>query len=525
MDWRALLIVSGAVIFFSFILTAREQSAAEKFFFEALRSHGIAADVIVDGRTVSVRSGEVTYQGETVTGAPAFAAMRLAYARTVAERSPLFALPGTSPSDLRDAVDELQQTANQLADIQKDTVAADLIRNSLYPLDFLRKAASAEAARIAFIHDSDAAHEQAYYDAIREEFASYILGIHNFRNGIAQIVPDTTPPYVAAGKLVSKEAILSALGDIEIRAKKTKGVFDARVMCLRGHTSRCNPQDLLLPTLPEPLADTVSDDSIRAALSIQAMYADIVNYNGVRPWPLIVLSKSACASDFPSPPIYHVVVSSLRSDIPPIRRGIYIGDIRLIDIREYESVPFYRDLQSRGIEFVLSPPLLHYECTEDARDLSAILFTEDIMQESSSTSRVYYQSEAVGRANALARTGDPNGIQYVLSAQNHSTHFDQSLRSISWVEQINVNLVKSGVEADLKAYNLFFSRSGFVSLFAVGNPSFVGDVSLFEPISLDPSKEPYVYYSNFPDGEKKNKILQDIRSYVSIHLENRPQIP
>ncbi len=525
MDWRALLIVSGAVIFFSVILTAREQSTAKQFFFEALRSHDITADVIVDGRTVSVRSGEVTYQGETVMGPPAFAAMRLAYARTLAERSPLFALPGTSPSDLRYAVDELQQTANELADIQKDAKSADLIRSSLYPLDFLRKAASAEAARIAFVHDSDTGHEQAYYDAVREEFASYILGIHNFRNGVAQIVPDTTPPYVAAGKLVSKEAILSALADIEMRAKKTKGMFDARVMCLRGHTSHCNPTDLLLPVLPESLADTVSDDSVRAALSIQAMYAHIVNYDGARPQPLIVLSKSACVSNFPSPPIYHVVVSSLQPDIPPIRRGVYIGDIRLIDIREYDNLPFYRDLQSRGIEFVLSPPLLHYECMEDARDLSAILFTEDIMQESSSTSRVYYQSEAVGIANALARAGDSNGIQYVLSAQNHSTHFDQSLRSISWVEQINVNLVKSNVGADLKTYNLFFSRSGFESLFAVGNPSFVGDVSLFDPISLDASKEPYVYYSSFPDGEKKDKILQDIRSYVSMHLENRPHTP
>ena len=524
MDWRALLIVSGAVIFFSFILTAREQSTAERFFFEALRSHDITADVLVDGRTVSVRSGEVTYQGETVTGAPAFAAMRLAYARTLAERSPLFALPGTLPSDLIYAVEELQQTANQLADIQKDAESADLIRSSLYPIDFLRKAAKAEAARIAFMHDSDTANEQAYYGAVREEFTAYILGIHNFRNGIIKTVPDTTPPYVAAGKLVSKEAILSAMGDIEARAKKTKRAFDARVMCLLGHTPRCNPQDLLVPTLPEPPAD-VSDDSVRAALSIQAMYAHIVNHDGVRPSPLIVLSKSACVSDFPSPPIYYVAVPELQSDIPPIRRGIYIGDIRLIDIREYGNLPFYRDLQSRGIEFVLSPPLPHYECMEGARDLSAILFTEDIMQEASSTSRVYYQSEAVGIANALARTGDPDGVQYVLSAQNHSAHFDQSLRSISGVEQMNVNLVKSGVEAELKTYNLFFSRSGFESLFAVGNPSFVGDVSLFEPISLDRSKGPYVYYSNFPDGEKKNKILQDIRSYISLHLENRPRTP
>ncbi len=504
------------------ITLSRTQSAASRFFSEALRTHNVSADVTVHERILTVRAGEVTFEGGPVSDADAFEALRLTYARTLAERSPLFALPGTSPSDLNYAVDELRRTANQLADIQKNAASADLIRSSLYPLDFLRKAASAEAARIAFVNTADAIHEQAYYDAVRKEFTSYILGIQNFRRGVIRAVPDSIPPYVAAGKLVSKEALLSALQNLETGAKKMMGVFDARTTCLRGYTSHCNPQNLSLPTLPEPIANTISNDSIQTASSIQSMYRKMGIDDQPLPAPLIVLSQSVCASDFPNPPIYHVMVPNLASDVPPFRRGAYIGDIRLIDISAYGNIPFYHDLQSRGIRFVLSPPLLHYECMEEARDLSAILFTEDVMREASPTSRVYYESEAVRIANNRARAGDPDGIRYILSAQNHSSRFDQTLRDISWIEQTNMGLMKGGVGADLRTYNLFFSRSGFASLFAAGNPSFVGKISLFDSVSIPTSEKPYIYYSNLPDEKTRGKVLEDIRNYISIHLAEHP---
>ncbi len=524
MDWRAVpCIFAGFFLFVLFPLSiVFKQYNAEKFFSAALNTHDISTEVLVDGRRLSIRSGKVTLNGTVLTGLSAHEALRLGYARTIAERSPLFALPGTSPSDLTYAVNELQQTAYQLADIQKDAASSDFIRNSLYPIDFLHKAAKAEALRLEFIAAADLGREQAYYDAIDEEFSSYLLGIRNFRDGVIRMVPDQTPPFVAAGKFISKEAILSALVDIEERAKKTKKLFDARILCLRGRTSNCNPQDLQLPTLREQPTGTVPSDSIRAALSIKSIYANIGDDDQIRNAPLIALSQNVCAYNSPSPPIYVVAMPKIDSGAPALRRGIYMGDIRVININEYKDLPFYQSLQSKGIEFVLSPPLLHYECMDEARDLSAILFTENIMRESSSTASVYFQSDAIRIANDRARAGDSAGIQYVLSAQNHSTHFDQSLRDISWIERTNVNLNNNGAGTDLRTYNLFFSRSGFVSLFAVNNPSFVGDAALFDSLYVPSSEQPYLYYSSLSDGIKKNKLLQDMRSYVSLHLKHLP---
>lgn len=517
MDWRPLLIVSGGVVVFALIVTAREQSIAKQFFFEALRAHTIITDVLVDGRTVSVRSGEVTYQGETVTGATRFAAMRLAYARTLAERSPLFALPGTSPSALTYAVHELQQTANQLANIKNDAASADLIRGSLYPLDFLGKASDAEAARIAFIHTSDTVHEEAYYEAVRKEFTSYILGIHNFRTSVAQVVPDTTPPYMAAGKLVSKEAILSGLQNMEMRAKKTKEVFDTRITCLRGHTSRCNQQDLSLPSLSVSEPGHIDAESLKRARAIQSFFASIAGNIQLRDAPLIVLSKSVCTAATPSPPIFVVIDSKVSPGVPMRVRPMFVGDIRFIKIGEYGNLPFYQDLRSQGIEFVLSPPLLHYECMDEGRDFAAILSTQTILQSSSST--VLYEADAIRAANARSASGDPDGIAQSLAIKYNSTQFDQSLRDITWAEQENLNLTKDGLRPDLDITNLFFSRSGFASLFAVDNPSFVGDIMLFPSAFIPPSQQPYLYDSQLPPGVQKSKLREDIRKYVILHLK------
>src|SRR3989344_4163104 len=107
MQRRAVPGILGSLIFLTLfaVLIGSDQRHAEKFFSDALRTYDISADVGVDGRRLEVRAGAVSLNGAPAAGALSLEALRLTYARTLAERNPLFALPGTSPSDLAYAVD------------------------------------------------------------------------------------------------------------------------------------------------------------------------------------------------------------------------------------------------------------------------------------------------------------------------------------------------------------------------------------------------------------------------------------
>jgi hypothetical protein len=91
---------------------------------------------------------------------------------------------------------------------------------------------------------------------------------------------------------------------------------------------------------------------------------------------------------------------------------------------------------------------------------------------------------------------------------------------MAWAERANAELVREGVEADLDISNLFFSRSGFVSLFMAHNPSFVGDgLTTFAPADIQLSAYPYTYFSTLTSPEERTKALADIRDYILLHLD------
>lgn len=516
---RAMPFILGGLMFLAFIavVLTRDQFHTERFYSDALRAYDVSADVFVGGRQLSVRAGTTSLNGVPVTGASSREAVRLAYARTLAERNPLFAFPGTSPSDLAYAVDELQATANQLANLQHDTEHAELIRTALYPIDFLRKAGVAETARLEFIAHTDSENEKGYERAVRKEVDAYLSDLRTFRNAITTVVPDGTPAYIAAGKIVSKTTILAALSTLEAELRATMQIFNTRMQCLRGFVARCNLQDLALPSLKVPESGHIDEKSIARAREIQSLYAAMRDDAQLKVLPLIVLSESACFKDVPSPPIFFVTESTVLSEAPPYVEPVFVGDIRFIRTDEYENVPFYQGLRSHGIDFVFSPPLLHYECTDEARDATAVRSTRMILGASSSS--VVYQADAIRTAHANAVSGDPTSIARALAIKYNSTQFDQSIRDITWTEQKNLNSRKQGLNPGLDTVNMFVSRSGFTSLFATHNSSFIsGNRALFPASFIPTSEQPYLYDSQISSGAQKLKLRRDMKEYFLLHL-------
>jgi hypothetical protein len=242
----------------------------------------------------------------------------------------------------------------------------------------------------------------------------------------------------------------------------------------------------------------------------------------VRGAPLYVLERSVCTTDAPGTPTYVLAIVSpdMQQDIPPRMRGIYVGDIRLIEIRKLGDLGFYRDLEARGIRYVLSPPLLHYECMDEALDYAAIFATQLAVEAGGSAPSVRYEADGIAIANEHASSGRPEDMGLALAFRYNSARTDQIIRNMAWSERANAELVREGVEADLDVSNLFFSRSGFVSLFMAHNSSFAGDdLTTFAPANIPPSAYPYTYYSSLTAPDERAKALADIRDYILLHLD------
>lgn len=493
-----------------------------RFFQNALATHAINITVQLDGHNISFAQGKVSTLG--LSKSENLRALRLAYAATLAARSPLFALPGTNPDDLRYATAQLRLQALELAALQTDTQLANLVRDNLYPVDFLDAAADAEAARVTFITNPREETMQEYDRALEQEVSLYRRTLDQFEHAARQALKPNMPPYVAAGKLVSRERILGGIQTLRSGFNGMDTVRVRRALCIRGVVYFCSTTDLKTPTIPEVPTHKLTEEEVRAAQENRDLYIESLRpgLEGeiLRGAPVYALSKAVCAPDSPGSPTYVLAVGSSTPSIPARMRGVYVGDIRLIDIHKLATLPFYSDLQSRGVEYVLSPPLLHYECMDEVLDYSAIFSTQLVMDAEQQTPTVRYESDAIALANTLAQDGKSEHLSFALSFLYHSARMDRVARDIVWSERANSELVREGIAADLDATNLFFSRSGFVTLFMAHNRSFVGpDISLFEDASVPRSAYPYTYYSTLTSPVEKTQIIKDVKFYIQLHLD------
>src|SRR3989344_7146478 len=126
------VIAAGCILaFFSLALGVfifREQAIS--FFSSALQQADVIETVSVQGGTYRVDRGFVSRSdGVLVRPAQTIKALRLAYALTLARRSPLIGLAGTNADKLDAATTQLEEVQDTLADLQDEEEDKRLIRN------------------------------------------------------------------------------------------------------------------------------------------------------------------------------------------------------------------------------------------------------------------------------------------------------------------------------------------------------------------------------------------------------------
>ncbi len=520
----ALLLASGWYMY-----TSKHDRTAHAFFLESLTKAGIPAS---DNDSLS--------------------ALKLAYAKALAGRSPLMALAGTDPETMSLSVDKLEQSVVRLSTLQKDRNADELVRSSLYPIAFLRSMANLEAERLRFVSSGSDTDELAYETAQYAAIRAYKDDLQRFRRAFLRIVPADTAEFTNDSTVISRDGIIRALDELGNKISKTEGALRQRNRCLAGFISACDRNSLTLPIVPVVKDFPVHAEDISRAEKIRSMLGAAFNNPTIGNAPIIQLSRSACTESIGLPPLFvvHTAQPSPTNDATGLRVS-FVGDLKLLKSDLYNEVPFFKYFADHGISYVYTP-MSFYTCSETGYDFERVLGVRSVSEFSNEFNVSQYVSGTTSAAlrklervlaptNSILRESDamqylaetqalitsgalprpPAGAIEYLSLQiaNRTSKFDFILENIAVIEDHNVRLAHRNIPVALSAQYLFFTRSAFPLLFMSSNTSVSGRYDRpFKENNAAFKEQAYTLYSSLPDTEStRNKLIREIRMYTNLH--------
>lgn len=534
-----ILALLGGAVYLSSLFTHHEENL-RVFFSDALRSARIEEDVLIGETRYHVQAGNTYKNGQPVPDYEALSALRLAYEKTIARRTPLMAIAGTDPDDLEDAIRALEETRSHLAELQETPHETFLVQSALYPIAFLRSLAELERARLAFIESGSQFDAWKYRIAMRDIFSIYRHDLYVFRRAFLRGVPENVRGYATPRKIITRHGILRALDDLTRGINKTESRFRRRLDCTHGRQDLCAHEDLLLPKLIEPPEQSVSPQASSLVRKVTSLLVSAGIPLDTTDSSTVLLSKSLCTEPDRAGPFY-----SIYPDETGKYRGqriLFTGDLRFVRSEEHRRVPFFDYLKERRVAYVLVP-LGHYTCLEIGHDwgrlfstlavrdvavhspLSAIAPWEMLGKlkklEASLTSSIVKERDAVEYVATAQRltveTEIPQDIlkkiePLLLQIHNKSTNLDQMVLDVARTEGEAAHLNKKGIAIDISVPYLFFVRSGFPLLFLSTNPSAVGTLEdLFEVKTTPADSEPYLYYSSMRlDSRIREVLVHDV---------------
>ncbi len=528
------------------------QQSASLFYSSALRDAKISEEVTVDSRRYDVVLGKVELSGENISRIRADKSIELAYAKALARRSPFMALAGTDPKQLETAIDALEETKNKLAEVQKNRKDGDLVKSSLYPIEFLSALANLERARLLFLANGDEDSQKKYQMAQNQAFYAYQDDIGSFKKAFIQAVSPNAKFFAFGGNLVDRESITKALDTLSSGMRETKSMIEKREKCLSGKTAQCVISDLDFPTVSVLEKQVIAPALISQSNTIRSILAKALGDNEIMNGPVIGLSKSRCTADTPGAPLFvlYYKVKTMEKDME-YYNSLFIGNIRFIDSEKQKQIEFFKYFALHGVKYVLSLPNAYYECPLSWYDTGKILGIHSVIAFAKKSSVSAYASgenksrlkkleDSFASPNALVEEKD--AVDYIsvsqnvakegavpedvvdeiislsLQLRNVSAKFNNLITEISRIENKNLDLVRRGINLSLDLSYLFYVRSGFISLFLAHNPSATGfHGPFFEQNTIPLEKQPFIFYSSLPYTPiVESEIMKDIEFLYQV---------
>lgn len=533
----------------------RAQSESDRqyaYFSSALADAQIIEDVVIGPTPYHVESGIVsTPKGIVPQSRNALSALQTAYALTVTKRNPFFAIAGTDSIQLSQAVERLSTIQRQLAEAQDSSKEQYLVGSALYPTRFLASLADLERERVSFLESGKSTDALRYSYALLSTMESYNNNIRAFQFAFERVVNQHTATYATAQEIITRNSILKALEGYENNSSDLHTKHKKRMKCIAGHIDLCNPRDLSIPPLSKPTSQGGAPLDTSRVRDIKSLLADADTPIDLTA-PVVYLLGSVCApTTSKSAPAYTVAKRTQAQSGTQETYFIPVGDIRLIRSSQHTSVPFLAYFANHDVEYVPMRTNNHYNCIKLAEEQGRVFWilairefahrsplttfaetqTKDTLLElehalsgefvSESDAYAYMTiARSLSTTHALPPHISDEIIDLILQLNNASSMFDSTVNIMAFMEEGNLTLFKQGLQTDMYAPYLFFVRSGFFGLFGGANPSISGSQYQFEPNTIPPKKQPYIYYSSLPlTTSMRDKLLHDFTFYYRLHWD------
>lgn len=516
------------------------------YFPRSLQKARASERVVVGGVPYVVLDGTVTGRKNSEIGEARI--LRVAYAKALAERSPLIALAGTDPDELERALEELRTTQDRLSAIQESERDRMLVREGLYPILFLESLARLERARIAFVESGDEGDLARYQAALREAGDAYLNDITRFRMAFLMAVPREAPEFAGTDVVVSRSMVLEQLSRLESGMRVTRRNIAEREQCVAGIISSCSSSDIEPTEIPA--SNTPDDVPMSVIRDVRALFSSAANAPSIADGPVYRLSAPACdvAPGF-APALVPFEYRS-PSDLPPYERIFDVRDIRFTPSESYAKLPFFAYFADQGVDYVHNPWFTYYKCLRLGSDYGTVFAMRHIRNiandaplsgrvpapisgeirtlerrllgpvvEESDVREYLHTAQRISAGNPALLTESEAYEEAALMLKNRSAGFDRAVRLIAHTENISARLLERGLSVDLDASYLFLVRSGFYMLFLGDNPSVIGAQRIAMRSSADISPAvPFVFFSSHADNaELREKLSHDLAFDLSLH--------
>lgn len=519
----------------------RGRLASNDFYARSLLAAGADSAVEIGGETYAIQNGAVYGPGERpVPSVVRSAALKLAYAREMALRNPIYSLEGTDLDALRSAIYRLADAGSDLAASQTD--ATDQARvDRLYPIEFLTAIADAEAGRRALLKETSWENKRAYEIALAHAAQLHAAAARAYAKDF-DAIESPHFSYALPSGVITKESTLAAVRALESSTARMPDEVRRRARCSAGFVALCSTSDL---TIHEPAApareDTASSmpESVRWALDVRSRAED--DAAALRD-TFFAMPDTTCTGSFPAPNFY--AIHEPTSLFPFPREAWYAGDALFIDVsaaasqRDAETL---RYMEMRGVSYLPLHPMTFYMCPNAPDTAGALFSLEEALRRAQSGSlpmpsissghvsplRVIDGSEltraftqlAAGNRSSRAPAERDAIISTTVMLENKTAGFEHLVEQIAHVEEWEVSMKRAGAPIDLSPQRLFSTQSGFPSILLAYNASVFRNSESYSIVDRAQATPPahILSWSRLRDSVSMSKIVEDTRLFFLMH--------
>lgn len=481
-------------------------------------------------------------------------ALLLAYQKAAARRSPIFHIAGTDTSALHVIADSLDNSRKQLAEKQGDLIARVRVGH-IFPVEFLRSLATLENARQQFLLSGNEDDARAYTQQLTETLQEYRRALGHFERNFEHSVSIKRPAFASGRDAVDRETLLATVRILQEQTAKTAAHIRARNWCFNGHIENCDLRDIAVPTITPVLRHAQSEDRAAHTKSVRIARKGLGAYTAEE-FRTLSIAESACLPANYDVPLHFGFPPDIR-EFHGIQyeRPTYAGDIFLLAGSSLANVPFFDALKERGATFVPVLPLAYYKCVGLDHDLGILAAmrhvyefaeTENVSQYLPESARqnivelekllarpVVEQSDVyeylIATLEALRDGFLPEDVGYrllelSLEVRDKSVGTYHAALDAAYLTEMTLALNDEGIPTDLSADYLYFTRSGFPTLYMAHNPSATGIFELpFPRIDVPTSEQPYILFSDLmktfdTNPELRVQLAHDIQLWRDLHV-------